>query len=47
MEEALRSIRDALNTELSPSAKALFHGEEVGAFDVEHIPCKVSTEREH
>ena len=26
LEEALRLIRDALNTELSPSAKALFHG---------------------
>ena len=42
VEEALRSIRDAFNTELSPSAKALFHGGEVGAFDQEHILCKVS-----
>lgn len=42
VEQALSSIRDALNTELSPSAKALFHGGEVGAVDLEHVLCKVS-----
>jgi len=42
VEEAIHSIQDNLNTELSPSIKALFHGEEVGVFDVEHILCTVS-----
>jgi len=44
--EALSSISDTLNVELSPSAKSLFHGGEVGLVDVEHILCKIARKQQ-
>lgn len=44
--DALSHIRDKLNTELLPSVKMLFHGGEVGLFDVEHILCKVARKQQ-
>jgi len=42
VEEALEMLHRTLNTHLSRAAKALFHGNEVGFFDIEHILCKVT-----
>ena len=44
--EALCSISDTLNVESSPSVKSLFHGGEVGLFDVEHILCKIARKQQ-
>jgi len=40
VETALSTIRDLLNSELPENLRQLFHGGEVGIFDVEHILCK-------
>ena len=42
IETALSLIRDTLNSELPQYVRALFHGGEVGIFDVEHILCKIA-----
>ena len=42
VEEGLEMLHRTLNTLLSPAAKALFHGREVGLFDIEHVLCKVA-----
>jgi hypothetical protein len=42
VEEGLEMLHRTLNTLLSPAVKALFHGGEVGLFDIEHALCKVA-----
>jgi hypothetical protein len=42
MEEGLEMLHRTLNTLLSPAAKALFHGRQVGVFDIEHALWKVA-----
>jgi hypothetical protein len=42
VEEALEMLCETLNSHLSPVAKGLFHGGEVGLFDIEHTLCKVA-----
>lgn len=42
LDKALDMLRETLNRDLSPAAKGLFHGGEVGLFDIEHTLCKVA-----
>jgi hypothetical protein len=42
LEEGLEMLHRTLNTLLSHAVKALFHGREVGLFDIDHALCKVA-----
>ena len=42
VEGLLEMLCETLNRHLSPVAKGLFHGGEVGLFDIEHILCKMA-----